>query len=110
VMAQQAVQPPTSLHPATETSGFSAPRTNGKKFFASKRQSVFSHSKKQKAKHTARYEFYERVEKAAKAKQRSLKQLARRQYTDPRYFGHKRLPKRRLPHKMRYCDACGIRH
>jgi len=67
-------------------------------------------SKRQKVQHTAQYEFYQRVEEAAKEKQRILKYLDKRQFKDHRYFGHKRIPKRRPPHKMRYCNECGVRH
>ena len=66
--------------------------------------------KKGNVKHTARYEFYERIEQAAKDKQRLMRKLAKPQYSDPRYFGHKRIPKRRAANKMRYCGECGIRH
>ena len=66
--------------------------------------------KKPKAKHTAQYEFYKRVEQAAKDKQRILKQLAKPQFSNPAYFGHKRKPKKRPPHRMRYCSECHIRH
>ncbi|MBL7848549.1 MAG: hypothetical protein JNL40_13855 [Cyclobacteriaceae bacterium] len=66
--------------------------------------------KRQKVEHTAQYEFYERVEQAAKEKQRILKYLDKRQFKDHRYFGHKRIPKKRPPHKMRYCNECGVRH
>lgn len=76
--------------------GFFSPRSAG--------------AKKGNVKHSARYEFYERIEQAAKEKQRILKKLSKAQYSDPRYFGHKRIPKRRAPHKMRYCGECGIRH
>lgn len=82
-----------------------------------KKQSVHSprHAKaakrkKQKVQHTAQYEFYKRVEEAAKEKQRILKYLSRPQFADHRHFGHKKLPKRRSPNKMRYCNECGIRH
>lgn len=66
--------------------------------------------KKQKVQHTAQYEFYERVEQVAKEKQRILKYLSRPQFADHRHLGHKKMPKRRQPHKMRYCSECGIRH
>jgi hypothetical protein len=74
------------------------------------KKGIFSPSRKQNVKHTARYEFYERIERVAKDKQRALKQLAKPQYSDPRYFGHKKIPKRRAANKMRYCGECGIRH
>ena len=67
-------------------------------------------AKRGNVKHSARYEFYKRVEKAAKEKQWALKKLSKAQFSDPRYFGHKRIPHRRSSHKMRYCEECGIRH
>jgi len=66
--------------------------------------------KKVNVKHTPRYEFYARVEKVAKEKQRLLRKMDEPQYTNPLYFGHKRPPKRHEVHKMRYCKECGIRH
>lgn len=66
--------------------------------------------KKPKAKHTAVYEFYARVEQAAKNKQRLIKRLAKPQYSNPLYYGHKRPPKKHTPDKMKYCKECGIRH
>ncbi len=66
--------------------------------------------KKRNVKHTPEYEFYARIEKAAKAKQRMLRELAKPQYSDFRYFGHKNPPKKHLPFAMRYCKECGMRH
>lgn len=66
--------------------------------------------KKPNVKRTPRYEFYKRVEEAAREKQKNLKKLSKAQYSDRRYFGHKRIPKRRASYKMRYCEECGIRH
>jgi galactokinase len=66
--------------------------------------------RKPNVKHTAQYEFYKRIENAAKEKQRILKQMAKPQYSDFTYFGHKTRPKKHLPSQMRYCKECGIRH
>ncbi len=63
-----------------------------------------------KVKHSAEYEFYDRVQKAAKMKKRALRKLAKPQYTNPLYFGHKNPPKKHPAHKMRFCKECGIRH
>lgn len=79
------------------------------KFYSPKRSKAVK-SKKKKVKHTARYEFYKRVELAAKDKQRILRKLSKPQYSDPAYFGHKRKPKKRAAHKMRFCNVCHIRH
>lgn len=66
--------------------------------------------RKANVKHTAQYEFYKRIENAAKEKQRILRKMAAPQYSDFSYFGHKSRPKKHLPFQMRYCKECGIRH
>ncbi len=58
----------------------------------------------------ARDRFYDRMDQVAKAHRKNEKELAKPQYSDPTYFGHKKPPKRRPPHKMKYCKECGIRH
>ena len=89
---------PTSLAPSQPKKTQASHRIKATKFH------------KTKVRHTARYEFYERVEKAAKEKQKILRKLAKPQYSNPRYFGHKCLPKKRQYWRMRYCKECGIRH
>ena len=89
---------PTSLVPSQPHKVQTAHRIKAAKF------------KKPKMQHTARYEYYERVEKAAKEKQKILRKLSKPQYSNKRYFGHKCLPKKRPSLKMRYCKECGIRH
>jgi hypothetical protein len=59
---------------------------------------------------TAEYKLYVRAEKVAKEKQHMLRELAKPQYSDFTYFGHKHPPKKHLPFAMRYCKECGIRH
>jgi hypothetical protein len=66
--------------------------------------------RKPKVENTARYEFYKRVEEAAKEKQKLLKKLSKPQYADFAYFGHKKKPKRNKAYVMKYCKECGIRH
>jgi hypothetical protein len=103
----------SSLAPAEKRSLTSTTTVKSPKkktgFFGPKKAKA-SKYRRPKAKHTAQYEFYERVERAAREKQKIMKFLARRQYSDPSYFGHKKKPKRRPPHKMRHCDECQIRH
>lgn len=60
--------------------------------------------------YNAEQKYYERMEKLAKEYRKLAKELKKPQYTDPKYFGHKRLPKKHKPGKMRYCNVCGIRH
>jgi hypothetical protein len=62
------------------------------------------------ARHTAEYEFYVRAERVAQEKQWMIRELAKPQYSDITYFGHKHKPKKHLPYAMRYCKECGIRH
>jgi len=59
---------------------------------------------------TAEYKFYVLAERVAKEKQRVLRKMAKPQYSDITYFGHKHKPKKHLPYAMRYCKECGIRH
>jgi hypothetical protein len=103
---------PNSLSPGETnvSSATDAKRTKKQKKFFAPGKSKSASFKKGKVKHSARYEFYERVEKAAKEKQRLMRKLAKSQYSDPSYFGHKKKPKRRPAHKMRFCDECHIRH
>src|SRR5260221_8631986 len=88
-------------HGQSNTLGDRAPATAEEQHHKIQKQKI---SKKQKllfhkvnVKHTARYEFYVRIEKAAKEKQRLLKKMGEPQYSDFTYFGHKHKPKRHLP-------------
>jgi hypothetical protein len=81
-----------------------------KKVFYSPKHEKKVKTRKVNVKHTPRYEFYKRVEVAAKEKQKTLKKLSKAQYSDRRYFGHKHIPTRRPWYKIRYCKECGIRH
>ena len=101
---------PSSLAPAEKKSTATTVSAPKKKtgFFAPKKKAATF--KRGNVKHTARYEFYDRVEKAAKEKKRIMRILAKPQYSDPSYFGHKKKPKTRPPNKMRFCDECHIRH
>lgn len=82
---------------------------NKKGIFSPRRAEAYKF-KKQKVTRSAQYEFYKRVEVAAKDHQKELKKLAKPQYSNFLYYGHKRKPKKHPPEKMRYCPECGIRH
>lgn len=84
-----------------------APQKSKKVSTSKRKQAIF---KKRKVKHSPEYEYYARVEKAAKDRKRMLKYLDKPQYYNPLYFGHKRPPKRNPPHKMKFCKECRIRH
>ena len=60
--------------------------------------------------YNARDEFYDQVERVAKAYRKAEKEMRKPQYSDPSYFGHKKPPKRNPPGKLKYCKECGIRH
>jgi hypothetical protein len=66
--------------------------------------------RKPNVKNTPEYEFYARIEKVAREKKRTLRKMAKPQYSDFSYFGHKNPPKKHLPFQMKYCAECGIRH
>jgi hypothetical protein len=89
---------PNSREPGTKLQVYSPRHQKASKF------------RKAKVTNTARYEFYDRVEKAAREKKKILKKLSKPQYSDRRYFGHKHIPKRNPAYKMEYCNECGIRH
>lgn len=63
-----------------------------------------------KAAHTAEEKYYDRMSEVAKANRKAEKEMLKPQYSDPTYFGHKRKPKKRPPHKMKFCKECEIRH
>ncbi len=58
----------------------------------------------------AEEEFYDRMNALYKTRKKNEKLMESPQYSDPSYFGHKRIPKRHKPGKMKYCKVCGIRH
>ena len=60
--------------------------------------------------YSARDDFYDRQEALSKQSLKNEKESEKPQYSDQKYFGHKRPPKRRSPDKMKFCKVCGIRH
>ena len=96
-------------YPNEPKSGTIRAPAHKKRLFSPRRAEGYK-LKKQKVTHTAQYEFYKRVEKAAKEHQRALRILAKPQYSNFLYYGHKRKPKKHEAYKMRYCEECGIRH
>ena len=71
--------------------------------------------KKKKSKNSAttydaRDDFYDRQEMLSKQRAKNEKEGEKPQYSDQKYFGHKRPPRKRPPEKMKYCKVCGIRH
>lgn len=107
--APNSLSPGSSGSPSTATA-ITQKKKHKKKFFSPLLTRTTTVNKKPNVKHTARYEYWDRIEQAAKEKKRILKELAKDQYQDARYFGHKKLPRKRAAHKMRYCSECGIRH
>jgi len=94
---QVPVEQPTSLNPSSAS-----------------RERVYAPKTSKKAGRGPTYnlerEYYERVEQVARERRKAEKIMQKPQYSDPMYFGHKRPPKKRPPHKMKYCKECGIRH
>jgi len=58
----------------------------------------------------ARNDFYDRQEMLSKQRLKNEKEGSKPQYSDQKYFGHKREPKKRPANKMKFCKVCGIRH
>ncbi len=66
--------------------------------------------KKSSVTYTAEDKYYDRMAEVGKAQRKAEKEMLKPQYSDPTYFGHKRKPKKRPPHKMKFCKECEIRH
>jgi hypothetical protein len=58
----------------------------------------------------ARNNYYDRQEMLGKQRLKNEKEGSKPQYSDQKYFGHKREPRKRPPNKMKFCKVCGIRH
>lgn len=61
-------------------------------------------------KYNSREAFYDRLEANSKEQLKNEKKGLDPRYSDPSHFGHKKPPKKRALHKMKYCKVCGIRH
>lgn len=98
-----------TLHPGSQTISHHKIRKSGLfgNGYSRRRARLY---RRPNPRHTAEYEFYERVERIAREKKKLVKKLARAQYSNFMYFGHRHKPKKRPPYKMKYCDVCGIRH
>ncbi len=55
-------------------------------------------------------EYEDRVDAAVAKNKKMSKEMAKPQYSDPRYFGHKKLPEKNAVGRKKYCKVCGIRH
>lgn len=77
-------------------------------------QKNYEPSKKKKSSgkvtYKAEQEFYDRKAELGKQTRKNEKELEKPENSDPLYFGHKRPPKKRPVHRMKYCKVCGIRH
>ncbi len=58
----------------------------------------------------ARNDFYDRQEMLSKQRLKNEREASKPQYSEQKYFGHKREPKKRPANKMKFCNVCGIRH
>jgi hypothetical protein len=105
VWAQQP-QRPTSLDPGNGFLPSQTPPTARQKKKGYNRVKAGSR-KRTPVRHTAQYEFYERVERAARLRQKMMIEQSKHTKSN---FGHRKKPRKRPPHKMRYCYECGIRH
>jgi len=94
---EQSTLEPNSLDPAY--SGAEIPREPKKK-----------KSKSKGPTYDSQQDYYDRMLAVAKERDKAEREMAKPQYSNPMYFGHKRPPKKHKPGKMKYCKECGIRH
>jgi hypothetical protein len=102
----------------SETTQPADQRTKGKSNslepYYPKENKVPKKAKKKPSTKGATYEseqqYYERMAKVFKDKEKAEKEMAKPQYSNPMYFGHKRPPKKHKPGKMKFCKECGMRH
>ncbi|HEY5748189.1 MAG TPA: hypothetical protein VIU12_19090 [Chryseolinea sp.] len=69
--------------------------------------------KKSKSKgptYDSQQDYYDRMMAVAKERDKAGREMAKPQYSNPMYFGHKRPPKKHKAGKLKYCKECGIRH
>jgi len=69
--------------------------------------------KKKKSKgptYDSQQDYYDRMMAVAKERDKAEREMAKPQYSNPMYFGHKRPPKKHKAGKLKYCKECGIRH
>jgi hypothetical protein len=97
---------PTSLHPAAGAPSIAPDRMNsGMKPLMNRRSKIRDGS------HIETYEEYvARMKRTVKMIRKNERLMKKPQYSNPMYFGHKHLPKKHKPAKMRFCTECGIRH
>ncbi|MCU0449709.1 MAG: hypothetical protein MUC97_07655 [Bernardetiaceae bacterium] len=50
------------------------------------------------------------LEARLREKAKMAEEMKKPQYSNPLYFGHKRMPKKRPVHKRKLCKVCGIVH
>lgn len=55
-------------------------------------------------------EYQDRMKANLKKYKVMTKEMAKPQYSDPSYFGHKRKPKKRAVGKRKFCKECEIVH
>lgn len=66
--------------------------------------------KKQKTQAEEVAEFRARMKEVSKRKAKEEKLSKKKRYREHGYFGHKRPPKKRPPHKMKFCKVCQLKH
>ena len=99
-------QNPSSLNPEANRNYSQRPQAKQQTWFFG----LFKKKKKLSRGDQLIAEYEERMKQNAKENRKKAKQMEKPQYSDWKYFGHKRKPKKRSPEKMKYCDECGIRH
>lgn len=79
-------------------------------FYPQKDYAPKEKKKKRGPTYTAQDKYYDRVDALDKTRRANERNGDNPRYTDARYFGHKRPPKKRPPEKMKFCKVCSMRH
>ena len=95
---------------AQTTRDVAPPKAPEPQWQSSKKKKSFLGLRFKKKPQTHREAYDARMKQVAKDKKKEAKMLEKPQYSNPIYFGHKRPPKKRPAHKMKYCKVCQLRH
>jgi hypothetical protein len=104
------------VSPQPKTDNQSAP-TSLDPYYGKEKKEKKSSKQKKSAKSSRRsptieteQEHYDRMARLVKEKRKIEKDMEKPQYSNPAYFGHKRMPKKHKRGKLKFCKECGIRH
>ncbi len=92
------------------TRDVAAPKAPEPQWQSSKKKQGFLGITIKKKSQTHKEVYEARMKQVAKDNKKEARIMEKPQYSDPTYFGHKKPPKKRPAHKMKYCKVCQLRH